>query len=435
MNIKCIMLALVAIVAMNGCNSAPVHMTEVECRLNSDCEVGSYCDSFTSLCGWDCTSDDECELGMYCATDRGRCLREETSPVVEPGHAVLIANFEPVEALLTAAEAIWQPVGVLDVAAYGADLPLESVTFYGPGDAFDGLAIAEADIIIGRAAEPLPFIDEVIVLLDTPRLVRDGEHVRLPVWVRINEASRDLTQLMRTATIYPHAVSVTAPEGVTVETVIPRAWSYLMLAASAPMMIRQPLASTALANGIDQDLYRVLVASRSTSQPVTVGSLTVLLDGVPEGRSLGQFRVRVGSSLYTGGYRVLDADSGADVTTAAGFVPEPSLMSGRVTIVFDGGLRILPGSGQVITLSATPSGFLPGDSLNVTQNFCDFSCPTYQRYYTDYNEADGSLDWFTGRNHERYLDPIIWTDGNVHGLYAGYRYMDYALLGNSTLSM
>lgn len=420
-----------------GCSTAPgpVHMTEVECRLNSDCDVGSYCDPFLNLCGWDCTSDDECEPGMYCAVDSGRCLREETPPVVEPGHAVMVANFEPVEALLTAAEAVWQPVGILDVAAYGADLPLESVTFNGPGEAFDGLAIAEADMIIGRVVEPIGFIDDVDAVLDTPRLVRDGEHVRLPVWVRIDEAGRDLTQLMRTAAIYPHAVSTTAPEGVTVETVVPRAWSYLMLAASAPMMIRQPLATTTLANGIEQDLYRVLVASRSTSQPVTVGSLTVLLDGVPEGRALTQFRVRVGSSLYTGGYRVIDADSGADVTTAAGFVPEPSLMSGRVTIVFDGGLRILPGSGQVITLSATPSGFLPGDTLNVTQNFCDFSCPTYQRYYTDYNEADGSLDLFTGMNHERFLDPIVWTDGNAYGLYAGSRYLDYSLLGNSTLSM
>ncbi|MCC7522408.1 hypothetical protein IT407_01215 [Candidatus Uhrbacteria bacterium] len=64
-----------------GCSSTgPVHMTEVECRLNSDCSVGEYCDTFASLCGWDCRSDDECAPGMYCDATNGRCLREETPP-------------------------------------------------------------------------------------------------------------------------------------------------------------------------------------------------------------------------------------------------------------------------------------------------------------------------------------------------------------------
>ncbi|MCC6564093.1 hypothetical protein IT087_04345 [Candidatus Uhrbacteria bacterium] len=106
-------LSTIAFLCLNvfaaACSSepGPVHMTEVECRLNSDCEFGEYCDSFTSLCGWDCRSDSECELGMYCDTRNGRCLREETplpppdtSPVleIEPGSledvTLLFGNYD-----------------------------------------------------------------------------------------------------------------------------------------------------------------------------------------------------------------------------------------------------------------------------------------------------------------------------------------------------
>lgn len=82
LKVTCVFVFLFAV----GCADAPgpVHMTEVGCRLNSDCELGEYCDSFTSLCGWDCRSDSECELGMYCRLDTGRCEREDVPPI-DPG--------------------------------------------------------------------------------------------------------------------------------------------------------------------------------------------------------------------------------------------------------------------------------------------------------------------------------------------------------------
>ncbi len=81
-----------AFIALMGCSTTgPVVMTEVECELDGDCDVGSYCDSFSNLCGYDCRSDAECELGMYCAIN-GQCIREEVPPPIESPVLEIVAG-------------------------------------------------------------------------------------------------------------------------------------------------------------------------------------------------------------------------------------------------------------------------------------------------------------------------------------------------------
>lgn len=85
-----------------GCSASapgPVTVTEIECRLNSDCDTGSYCDPFANLCGWDCRDDSECELGMFCDAINGQCLREEPLPPPPDMSAVLEITPGPTEDL------------------------------------------------------------------------------------------------------------------------------------------------------------------------------------------------------------------------------------------------------------------------------------------------------------------------------------------------
>jgi hypothetical protein len=83
-----------------GCSSTapgPVVVTEIECRLNSDCDFGSYCDPFLNLCGWDCREDAECGVGEYCSDDNGRCLRSDLPPVdLSPVLEVIPGNLSDV---------------------------------------------------------------------------------------------------------------------------------------------------------------------------------------------------------------------------------------------------------------------------------------------------------------------------------------------------
>lgn len=86
------LITIVFVSILVGCSASapgPVNVTEIECRLNSDCDVGSYCDPFANLCGWDCRADAECELGMFCDATNGRCLREGPLPLPPDMSAVL----------------------------------------------------------------------------------------------------------------------------------------------------------------------------------------------------------------------------------------------------------------------------------------------------------------------------------------------------------
>lgn len=433
--------AIIATAALIGCTSAPgpVHMTEVECRLNSDCEVGEYCDSFTNLCGWDCQndldcaigstcdldngrciraeepapveceSDDECAPGMYCDLTQGECLREEMPPpVVEDGATALVVEFAPRYGHLVP-NVGWNDLGTVEVEAFGGDIALGAITISGANfGRFDSFALVQDGLIVTAAV-----VTETItrIPLSTPAIVGEGERVSFEVVGRLRTPAEYFGMRI---TVSPEGAAAAPVEGsVPTRVVLNRvSESEFRLWQSVPSVTRQALSTTTLANGIDLDLYRVQIAA-SVTAPVTIGSLSFRLMGLTG--TLSNFRVRVGSTdLPLDAFRIqnthgapIDLRSGTLDTRGPG-----TALTENITVVFTDGLLVV-GSGVVVTLHATTAEFEAGSSLMVRFGDRDF-----EGLSGDIT-PDGKIHSYLGTYERIDTDAIVWTDGTRPDVWTG----------------
>lgn len=417
MNIKCIMLALVAIVA--GCSTAPgpVHMTEVECRLNSDCDVGSYCDPFLNLCGWDCTSDDECGVGEYCSADNGRCLREETPPppVMPEGTTALVTTFRSERGILTPGEGVWHHIGTLYLDSFGGDSVFRGTDVGGANIGLLGsVTLARDHIIVGEISTPVAACSCGSVRLLEPITVRDSERVELEVWGLVPTAPTLTGEL--TFGLDGSGVDAEAADGGEFEIIISQpSESRFRVLETYPVITPHPLSTTSLANSIEQDLYKIQVSSAVAGASLYIGSLTFRISGFGDGGTVSGLGIRLGSSpLSRATYRIVRTSTGIEL----GPTDSVSGLSEQITVVFtepDG--LLIAGTGHVITLTGTPSGMTSGTSLNIFFGDRVFS-GTYNGVFGNMT-SEGQINYADGRSVFPLVDPIVWTTRAIGGVYTG----------------
>lgn len=443
MNVRQIMFVIAAAFVgaacafLAGCATepGPVHMTETECRINSDCEIGSYCDPFLQLCGWDCRDDSECELGMYCDPANGRCLREEMPPspvecasddecapgmfcdlaagqclrveeMTEDGATALIVEFAPVAGNLIP-NVDWNFAGTVDISAFGGDVAVSTVDVSGANlGLLNGFSLEQGGttVAISAATETITQI-----VFSDPLILRAGERASFDVMIRLRTPVEYFGSRI---TLRPENVSaspLSGDEPVRIATSRIRDTEF-RLWQSVPSVTRQTLSSTTLANGIDQDLYKVQV-NRSYTAPVRVGSLSYRLSGLTG--TLSNFRARVGSTdLPYDSYRV-ENTYGEPIDLRAGTLDVRGAATGysaNITVVFIGGLEV--DDPMSVTLHATPAEFAPGSSLTI--RFGDRGFEGLSGEITD----DGHLRTFDGTLERIDTDAIVWTD-DTRGVWTG----------------
>ena len=402
-----------------GCSTAPgpVHMTEVECRLNSDCDVGSSCDPFLNLCGWDCTSDDECGVGEYCSASNGRCLREEVPPppVMPEGTTALVVTFRPEQGILTPNESVWHHIGTLYLDSFGGDSVFRGTDVSGANIGLLGsVTLARDHIIVGEILAPTPACSCGSVRLIEPVTVRDSERVELEVWGLVPTITTLTGEL--TFGLDGSGVDAEAVDGGEFEIIVSQPYeSRFRVLETYPMVIPQALSTTSLANGIEQDLYRIQVSSAVADTSLYIGSLTFRLSGFGEEGMVSDLGIRIGSSpLSRATYRIVRTSTGIEL----GPTDSVSGLSDQITVVFteaDG--LLIAGSGHVITLTGTPSGMTSGTSLNVHFGDRVFS-GAYNGVFGNMT-SEGQINYADGRSVFPLVDPIVWTTRSVGGVYTG----------------
>jgi hypothetical protein len=133
-----------------------------------------------------------------------------------------------------------------------------------------------------------------------------------------------------------------------------------VLRKAKPVVTRQTLSTNTLANGLDQDLYRMQIAAEGTNG-VSVKRIT--WDFSKTGSTtLANFRIRKGSSDMALGD--IQITNGTGVDLEAGTLSAAS-STGRVIVTFTNE-ETITGSGAVYTLHATVGGSVAGDTVSFT---------------------------------------------------------------------
>lgn len=316
------------------------------------------------------------------------------------GDAVLLYSFEGRTSNISGREG-FHSLGVLTLTAFGGPVDFHGVTMSGaPFEGFASIGLARA----GRAEGPLAstigsFID---LRLSTPRRIASGESITYDVWAMLAPTARGFEFSMNFAGVdaYPvgEAELTVARLGDGLPTRL-RVWT------AFPVITPQTLSSTTIANGLQQDLYKVQISS-SEAATVDIGSLTFRVGGLGIDRTLTNFRVRRGSTeIAPGDYRVINPFDGTDLEdgTLVGF---PGAY--QVTVIFDVPLEIT-GSGQTITLTATPNSFVEGDLIWVA--FGDRR-GTYDTLSGVLN-ANGTLSSPEIFGDDSWIDCVVWSDTGV----------------------
>ncbi len=133
---------------------------------------------------------------------------------------------------------------------------------------------------------------------------------------------------------------------------------------SKPTVTRQTLSTTTLANGTNQDLYRMQISADAAGS-VAVKKIT--FDFSKDGSTtLSNFRIRKGSTEVPLGSVVITNGTSTDLE--AGTIPA-GITSGRVIVVFSDPStanteETVTGSGNVYTLSATVNGSAAGNTVS-----------------------------------------------------------------------
>lgn len=422
MNTTKIIAALAAITLSFGCADAPgpVHMTEVECRLNSDCEVGSYCDSFTNLCGWDCQSDAECEPGMYCETTNGRCLREEAVPIPMPedGTTLLHVEYAPRNAILhLGVTDIWQRLGTVTLSSFGGDSIFRGIDIHGANfGLLTEVTLAHEGRRVGEITEPIVACGCGALRLLEPYRVPDSESITYEVWGRTVEAASTSGVLTFGLSSSMDADAADMGE---FSSIVTSRRSEFHTWQTSPHIIPRVRPTSRLVNDVGQDLYSFTVSSNVPGRTLYIGSLNFGFGFFGSGEpTVSDIRLRAGSTeLPPGSYYLVNPSTGERITAS----DELSFSSSHLTIVFTStfppiGLSV-PDAGIVLTLVGTPSGFESGEELYVHFGDRLFSdvCPSFSGNITE----EGQLACSDGREVFPLTDAVVWTDLSVGGIYTG----------------
>jgi hypothetical protein len=324
---------------------------------------------------------------------------------VPHGTTVLVATFHPLQGILYPDSAL-QNLGSIELASYGGDSVFSGVHLTGANlGLISRLTLSQGGRMVGTVTVPCGACDTAEGNLTVPVTIRDSESVTYDISGAIPTppvSGQPLGLGINGSMIDAHAAASQPFTVIVVET----GESDFRVFTTSPFIVPQPLDTSALVNGVDQELFKFQVSSADAGHSLSIGSLTFHFGG-GSGGTVSGLEVYLGSTaLAPSRYRLVHSNDDAPIdssTALRGF-------SDEFTVVFTEtpGL-LISGSGQVITIHGTPSGFASGDRLDTFFGDRIYS-DAYSGSIWNTMNSNGQLMITLGTSSTSVIDPIIWTD-------------------------
>ncbi len=329
----------------------------------------------------------------------------------------LVATFRSEMGFVSTNATDWQLLGTVGLDAYGGDAIFNGLQVFGANMSLaQELTFARDGVIVGEISSPISACNCGSIRMAAPLMVHDGQRIDLEIWGRIPAVFYGPTVL--TLNLQSDSVSAEAVDGgafTAITSFITESRFHVW--DTYPMIVRQALPTT-IVNGIEQDLIKLQVSSAVTGSSFRIGSLTFRA-GVVGGGFVSGLGIRVGSTaLPRSRYRIVRTTTGEELGPTSAVSRDGD--SEQITVVFldPDGLEII-GSGDVITLTGTPSSFSSGDVLSVHFGDRIFSSGSFG--VSGNMTVNGLITTYSGTSIPgEAVDPIIWkVSGSVGGIYTG----------------
>lgn len=358
----------------------------------------------------------------------GRVISLFPASMIEDSTTALVATFTPEQGILNPGDGAWVNLGMLTLQSFGGDSVFRGMDVFGANiGLISSTTLAQDDRIVGALTTPISACSCGSVRLLEPVTVHDSERVQYEVWGMLSTDS-----YIGELTFGPNGseIDAEASDGGAFSVIVSapfesrfRAWS------THPVVSTHPLPTASLVNEVSQDLFRIQVSSAVPGEALHVGSLTFRIAGHTSRSvgSLSDLHIRIGSAdLSPTQYRIVRTSTGETITREETL---STLHTEQITVVFTDmyGLLII-GSGHVLTLVGTPSGFDAGDWLRTRFGDYVFSSSVFSWGNMTVN---GRITVETG--DPGLVDPIIWRPEGTGGVYTGAWQID-DLTGHSTLT-
>lgn len=373
-SIKQIALALVALMAMNGCTTINIIFggsDSSRAELDSGARPMLMGDAGIPMG----------DAGMYVASDAAPLptpdAGSDSAVIVEAdaaiGPAIIIEPHTMRQStILVAGPDVWQNVASYRFrASDGSIASLEGVNVMLDGDYGDltQVSIASEGVIRGSGTFPSGAGSSYtrIDITGSPISVGTDGYGYFQIWVRVANVQSSASVSGATVGVCNSgdrfrlgAYGIEYRIGSTVESTHfdPMYGNEFVVRRTKPTVTRQSLASTMLANGLDQDLYRFQV-SADVAGSIGIHSIAFNVSGT--GVTLSNFRLRKGSTDMSLS-DCLIVDETATNLSGGSLTIDPT-DTHRVVIWFLNE-ETVTGSGNVYTLHATTSGVVAGDSVS-----------------------------------------------------------------------
>ena len=380
-----------------GCNSAPMEEFIHEsagCQTSEDCDLqygpntriwctvstdGGTCHYQTSFDreAPGCVSDQDCDDSDPISLDS--CEANGCRHVFSG----LEIYFEPISSVLTSNSEVWQKIGTVTLVSAITRridyLALNSVVM----DLETGTGIVDTAFVGDRIFDSFALAQEGNVRVTAPNTglnrvefftpdffveLAPGHSASLELWAKVNPSYH---------AIFPDdgvaaRVTLAAISDRNGQTFYGNPFSrpsVSVIHRSKPSLLRQAIATTRISNGPQQDLYRVQITA-DPNGPVRVYSLNFILNGSTLDGTVGNFSLRRGAVQIPNEdaeivYWAHESGEWVKTSLASGIEVSPSDTEFWINVIFREPL-IITSSGIVLTLSASTSGFVDGDSLSTT---------------------------------------------------------------------
>ncbi|QQR60357.1 hypothetical protein IPH19_02985 [Candidatus Uhrbacteria bacterium] len=377
-SIKQIALALVALMAMNGCTTINIIFggsDSSRAELDSGARPMLMGDAGIPMG----------DAGMYVASDAAPLptpdAGSDSAVIVEAdaaiGPAIIIEPHTMRQStILVAGPDVWQNVASYRFrASDGSIASLEGVNVMLDGDYGDltQVSIASEGVIRGSGTFPSGAGSSYtrIDITGSPISVGTDGYGYFQIWVRVANVQSSASVSGATVGVCNSgdrfrlgAYGIEYRIGSTVESTHfdPMYGNEFVVRRTKPTVTRQSLSTTTLADGSSQDLYRFQVSADSAG---SVSFHSIAFTAISSGDlTFSGFGLRRGSTLMnTADYDIVDEYAN---NLEAGAISFSSGVSHRLIIVFHDDGETVTGSGSSYTLQAVPSDVHAGDTISLT---------------------------------------------------------------------
>ena len=293
--------------------------------------------------------------------------------VPTPGELTVIAGEHPSSNIIVGGTNEWSTVAQHCVIATGENVTINSLTIHGHGDAASNhrFAVSYDGAIVGQDIFPVGVNQSRRVELTTPftalagmqtcfRLLAMPEAV-IPT-AAIAGGRRDDVPLSGNEIALGvgaiEGLGETSGQSISTSLPAPLMGNIFVVRKTNIVVVQQPITSTTLTNGSQQELLKLQVSSSGT-RAAALKKITFSIT-CNEGSSiqLSNFGLRRGSSELTTDVRIM-TEAGLELRDAT-----VACNTNVVVIFMDD--QIITGSGQVFTLLATPSNVVAGNTLETS---------------------------------------------------------------------